>query len=433
MPALSDEQLRVTADVCVVGAGAAGLWAAQVAAAAGCRVVLLEKTRRTGTKVLASGGTKCNLTTTLGWQDAAALFGTRGERFLRRAFRTLPPDAVRDRFEEWGVRTEVAPLEKIFPSSGKAVHVRDALERAVDHAGVRTITEAPVADLERTSDGWRVMTMGGGEVRASRVVLSPGGMSYPSTGTTGDGYPWLEALGCEMVEPVPALVPLTSSDTSITDLTGIALQEVVARLLDDRGKTLGARERPVLFTHHGVSGPGAMDHSVHVAREVASARREGRAPRAFRLSLDLLPNLDRDEVRALLIDAAGRPGAPRIGRVLPAELPKRLVAVISAQAGLPETDPRAGELNKSQRHALVEVLKGFSVPIDGTLGFDKAEVTAGGLALREVDPGTMAVKRHPGLYACGEILDLAGPIGGLNFQSAFATAELAGRAVAENG
>lgn len=418
-----------TRRIVIVGAGAAGLWAAARAARAlgPGAVLVLEKTPRAGTKVLASGGTRCNLTTTLDARGAGELFGRDGARFLQTALRVLPPHAVREHFAALGVATEEAPLEKVFPTSGRARDVRDALESDARAAGSEFRFDAGVASLEPTDGAWRVVTVAGDEWRAARVVLCPGGTSYARTGTTGDGYAWLTALDLPVVEPVPALVPLTSPAAWARDLAGIAVQDVEARLLDDAGRTLARRRRPVLFTHQGVSGPGAMDVSEPVARALARARRTRAPAPAFTLALDLVPDLEREALRALLIDAAGRTGAPALARVLPVELPKRLMARVAAQAGLGEADLRPNRLDKAARHALVEALKGLAVPIDGTLGFDAAEVTAGGLALTHVEPGTMRVRGHAGLYACGEILDLTGPIGGLNFQAAFATAELAAR------
>jgi predicted Rossmann fold flavoprotein len=417
------------AAVCVVGAGAAGLWAAARAARAGARVLLLEKTPRTGTKVLASGGTRCNLTTTLDARAAAELFGREGARFLGPAFRALSPADVRARFAALGVETVEEPLEKIFPKSGSAREVRDALLRDAEASGATIRCGAGVERIAPLGDGigsggWEVLLANGSRVECARLVLSPGGKSYARTGTTGDGYPWLAALGLPIVEPVPALVPLASPAAWVRELSGIAVQDVEARLVDPEGRTLGKRRRPVLFTHQGLSGPGAMDLSAPVAR----AEAEGRVD-LHHLRLDLAPDLDREALRALLVEAAGRPGAPGLTRVLAQALaeplPRRLVEVVASEAGLGATDPRPNGLDRASRHRLVETLKGLDVPVERTLGFDQAEVTAGGLALTHVDPGTMRVRGFENLYACGEILDLQGPIGGLNFQSAFATAEIA--------
>ena len=420
---------EITVEVAVVGAGAAGLWAAALAARRGRNVLLLEKTPRTGTKVLASGGTRCNLTTTLEAGAAAELFGREGARFLAPAFRALPPAELRARFAELGVETVEEDLEKVFPRTGGARAVRDALENAARATGVGIRCDARVEGIARREGGWDVRTAGGGTVRCAKLVVCPGGKSYARTGTTGDGYGWLADLGLPIIEPVPALVPLSSPAAWVRDLAGVSLQEVEARIVDAGNRTLGRRRRPVLFTHQGVSGPGAMDLSTPVARAEAEARRKGRRAPVFHLVLDLVPDLDREALRELFVAAAGAGGSPSIARVLPSPPPRRILDVVARRARLESGDVRANRLDRESRHLLVETLKGLPVEIDGTLGFDKAEVTAGGLALTHVDPGTMRVRGQANLYACGEILDLAGPVGGLNFQAAFATAELAARSL----
>jgi predicted Rossmann fold flavoprotein len=414
-------------EIAIVGAGAAGLWAAGRAARAGRDVLLLEKTPRTGTKVLASGGTHCNLTTTLDARAAGELFGPEGARFLAPALRALSPHDLRSRFAELGVETVEAPLEKVFPKTGRARDVRDALEREARAAGARLVCDAGVLSIARSHSVWRAELHDGRSVVCRRLILCPGGMSYPRAGTTGDGYRWLADLRLPIVEPVPALVPLSSGAAWVHELTGIAMQDVEVKLRDRERRACGARRRPLLFTHRGVSGPGAMDLSVHVARAEAIARKRGESKPEMTLEIDLLPDIPRETLRDLLIEAAGRRGAPTISRVLPTVLPRRLVQAVAHEAGLAAADPRAASLDRAARHRLVESVKSLAVPIDGTLGFDAAEVTAGGLALTQVDSGTMRVRGCDGLYVCGELLDLAGPIGGLNFQAAFATAELAAR------
>ena len=414
-------------ELVIVGAGAAGLWAAARCAQGGAGTLLLEKRDRTGTKILASGGSRCNLTTTLNAERAGRLFGTRGERFLRPALRTLSPQDVCARFAELGVDTVAAPLEKVFPASQNARDVRDALESAARGAGCEIQFHATVGQLEPDSrGGWAVQLTNGATVLAERLLLSSGGQSYPDTGTTGDGYAWLRALDLEVVPPVPALVPLSSPEQWVRELTGVALQDCEVRLVDGSGKEHGRRARPLLFTHSGLSGPAAMDLSGIVAREHESAARMGAPPPRFAILVDLMPLRSREELRVLLIDSAARSGALRLQPALGGDLPRRLVAAVCRQAHV-APNGSVQDLSKSQRHEVIEALKGLRVEIDGTAGFDAAEVTRGGLALRECNPRTMQVNAHPGLYVCGELLDVDGPIGGLNFQSAFATAELAAR------
>ena len=349
------------ADIVIIGAGAAGLWAAARAARFDRRVLVLEKTPRTGTKVLASGGTHCNLTTTLEARAAGELFGPEGARFLKTALRALSPADLRAHFENLGVETVEAPLEKIFPKSGRARDVRDALERDARTAGANIVCDAGVERIEpigrepaRGALGWRVEITDGRSFDCRRLIVCPGGMSYPRTGTTGDGYRWLAELDLPIIEPVPALVPLSSPEKWVHELSGIAVQDVEARIVDAAKRVHGRRRRPVLFTHRGVSGPGVMDLSVHVARAEAIAQTRGATSAAFALELDLAPDHSREELRALLIDVAGRSGAPTLSRALPVILPKRLVHAITRQAQLQEADPRINGLDRAARHRIVE-------------------------------------------------------------------------------
>ena len=394
-------------EICILGAGAAGLWAAAACARHGADTLVLEKTPRTGTKVLSSGGTRCNLTTSLDADLAARCFGA-GHNFIRPALRNLSPQQVRDRFEALGVRTKVEPeFQKVFPVSDSAREVRDALEQDARKAGARFTLNAGATGIAPSEGGWLVQTAVG-PVHCAKLLLCTGGKSYPKTGTTGDGYPWLRALGLKVVDPVPALVPLSSPAPWVHLLSGIAVDGEL-RI----GKA--RRRRPVLFTHRGLSGPAAMDLSEQVTQ---GQQREAR--------LDFLPDLDWEALRMRLVEGASLIGSPRLASVLP--LPRRVVEMLADQAQLSSSNPPLNQLNKGERHRLVEAVKGLRIPISGSLGFDKAEVTAGGLALKEVNRLTMEAKKLSGLYVFGEILDLHGPIGGFNFQAAFSTAELTANA-----
>ncbi len=372
--------------------------------------MVLEKTPRAGTKVLASGGTRCNLTTSLAPRAAAQRFGTGAARFLAPAFKTMPPTAVREHFDRLGVPTKVEPgLDKVFPVSDSAKDVRDALLRDALQAGARFAYERPVVEVAPHEGGWHVQTTQG-PVWCRTLVLCAGGRSYPKSGTQGDGYPWLRSLDLEVVHPVPGLAALVSPASWVHALSGLTVDAEV-RVGKQRER------RPVLFTHTGLSGPGAMDQAEAVHR----------AGGLVHVRLDLLPDVPLDALRDRLVEAAGRAGSPRLASLLP--LPRRLLEAVAARAGLTESNLPANRLDRRARHRVLEQLKGLEVPISGSRGWHHAEVTAGGLALHEVDRRTMGVKAHPGLYVIGELLDLQGPIGGLNFQAAFAAAELAARSI----
>jgi hypothetical protein len=300
----------------------------------------------------------------------------------------------------------------------RAYDVAAALLTRARDAGAVVRTATPVTALARTPAGWRVLTPRGA-VQAPRVLVAVGGRSYPRTGTTGDGYAWLAALGHTITPLAPALAPLVVDVAWVRALAGIAI-EVVARAVDTSGRVLTERRRPLLFTHGGLSGPAAMD----VSRWFDLPWPAGSRPR---LLLDFLPGEDEAGVRAALDAACAQPGP--VWRALPGALPERLRRGLCEAAGLDATSAARG-LSRQQRHALVQALKRLELPVAGTRGFEHAEVTAGGVALDEIDPGTMASRLHPGLFVAGELLDLDGPIGGFSFQAAFATAELAGRALA---
>jgi len=405
-------------DVVVIGGGAAGLWAAGTAAARGRRVLLLEKNRRVGVKIHASGGGHCNLTTTLPVPAVIDAFGREGGRFLAGSLRRLPPLELRRRFEELGVPTEEAELEKVWPVSRRAGDVVDALVRRAAQAGARTATEAPCVGVEREGDGFRVRTPRG-DVLVPRVLVTVGGRSYPKTGTTGDGYPWLEALGHTITRCVPALAPLVLELPWLRALAGIAEQDARVSVVES-GRTIAERRRPILCTHTGLSGPGPMD--------VSRWFELGDPAHPPLLRVDWLPDLAEDRVRASLDAALAARGGERLARCVPGELPARLVEALCLAVGV---DPgvRASGTPKAARHAVVLALKRLELPVAGTRGFDFAEVTAGGVALPEVDPSTMASRLVPGLFVAGEILDVDGPIGGFNFQSAFSTGEAAGLSI----
>lgn len=408
-------------DVLVVGAGAAGLWAAGTAAARGRRVLLLEKNPRVGVKILASGGGHCNLTTTLPVPAVLDAFGRDQGRFLGPSVRRLPPLALRAAFDALGVPTREGELEKVWPVSHRARDVVDALVRRAADAGVETRTSSPCLELTRRDGGFLVRTPTA-TVTAPRVIVTSGGASYPRAGTTGDGYRWLAALGHTIVTPVPALAPLVVDVPAVRALTGISVADARVRVVED-GATRGDRRRPVLFTHTGLSGPGPMD----VSRWFERARADGEPSRPT-LHVDFAPALDERALRDGLDASIAASPSARLGAALPLALPDRLLRVLALGGGI-DPDRRAGETPRAVRHAWVHAIKDVVWPVAGTRGFDFAEVTAGGVALDEVEGGTMESRRVPGLFLAGEILDVDGPIGGFNFQAAFSTGETAGRSV----
>jgi predicted Rossmann fold flavoprotein len=415
-------------DAIIVGGGAAGLFAAGTAAARGRKVLVLEKNNKAGVKILMSGGTRCNITHHCDNRKIAEAFGKNGRVLLSVLSRLSPQDIVQ-LMEHEGVPTKVEDTGKVFPVSDRAIDVRDAIVRRLAREGASLVTGAAVQSVRKLpveNAGFEVVVQihdnATTTLTAESVLLTTGGLSYSGCGTTGDGYPWAESMGHTITPLRPALTPLLSNEAWVHDLSGITLDdaEVTARVQGADTKQIKL-ERAVsrgglLWTHFGCSGPTAMN--------VSRCFSDMDQPYAASMAVDLLPDLSREACEQWLLDAA-KESNRTITNVLSQRIPKRLATALVAIAGS-SNDVHTSELSKKLRNGLVERLKALQVPIHGTRGYPKAEVTAGGVALGEVNFQDMQSRKTPGLYFAGEILDLDGPIGGFNFQAAWSTGHAAG-------
>ncbi|MEO0481070.1 MAG: aminoacetone oxidase family FAD-binding enzyme [Planctomycetota bacterium] len=402
-------------DVVVIGAGAAGLMAAAEAAARGRRVVLLEKNKRPGLKILISGGGRCNLTTTRSGPDLEAQYGRARGRFLRHALRSFTPVQLRTLVEKSGVPLQEEDLEKIFPVSRKAADILGVFVERAAQAGAELRLECPMLGVDRDGDpegGPLIVHTPRGTIRCTSIVLATGGLSYPKTGATGDGYPIARQFGHDLVDSVPALAPLQVDEPWLLDLHGIVLDAEI-EVCDPTGRSMVKRRRPCLITHRGLSGPAPMDVSG------AIEERHGEA----QLRLDVCPDLESQEIDSSLLEAARTHGRRSVHTALPEHLPERFRHALVAKAG---AGGSLAELGKNARKRLVVDLKRLVLRCERSIGFHAAEVTRGGVVLGQVDAKTMRSRLDPRLFLCGEILDIDGPIGGFNFQAAFATGRLAG-------
>jgi len=403
-------------DAVVIGAGAAGLMAATHAAERGRRVLLLEKGKKPGVKILMSGGTRCNITHDCDARGIVAAFGPNG-KFLHSALAALGPRETVAYFNDEGVATKREETGKIFPVSDRAIDVLDALLRRLHRSGATLATVEPVTDLRPLPDGGFRVTTAQRNLTAERVLITTGGKSYPGCGTTGDGYGFATTFGHTIVPTRPALVPLTVQAAWVGELRGITMPDVNLKVTD-AGKPLSARRGSMLFAHFGLTGPAPLD----VSRAVSGHR----TPASLTLEMDLLPDEPEPAFDDFLRAESLASGKKHLAVVMADKLPRRVCDQLLALAGH-APDRRAAALSKPDRQKLVAAVKRLSVPLRGTLGFEKAEVTAGGVSLDEVDSRTMQSKRAAGLYLAGEVLDLDGWIGGYNFQSAWSTGWLAGR------
>lgn len=406
-------------EVVVIGAGAAGYLAAVRAAHRGLRTVLVEKNRKPAVKILMSGGTRCNITQATDRAGIVAAFGPQG-RFLHSALAALGPEELVALLEAEGVPTKVEPTGKVFPVSDRAIDVAAALGRMLDRSGAELRLDEPVLEIVRYEQGFSVRTTRS-LLLATKLIVTSGGQSYPGCGTTGDGYAWAKSLGHRIVPPRPALVPLVSDIRWVTELRGVTVPDVMVKIHEaDDPKPPAQSRGSFLFTHFGLSGPVVMDVSRAVTERPDASD--------WQAVCDFVPDRTDAQLVQQLLGEAATGGKRTAIAVVAAWLPKRLAEALVAQAGLP-AERRVAEITKAERQQLVRALKRTSIPIRGSLGFKKAEVTAGGVDLTEVDSRTMQSKLVPGLYFAGEILDLDGPIGGYNFQAAFSTGWLAGESV----
>jgi predicted Rossmann fold flavoprotein len=311
---------------------------------------------------------------------------------------------------------------KVFPASDRAVDVLGALLRRLERSGASLRTHCPALSVDGLPDGGFSIATAHGEIRSKRVIVASGGVSYPGCGTTGDGYTIARRFGHSIIDPKPALVPIRVDAPWVTDLRGLTIPDAMACVIDAAGARLLTRREAVLFAHFGLTGPAILD----VSR--AATRHE--APTTLLLSLDLEPDR-RVEVIDAELQTASRAGKHLIVNLLPNHLPRRLAEAVVAAVGIP-LDRRGPDLSRDERRRLVAGLKGLSIPISGTLGFAKAEVTSGGVRLDEVDSARLESRLQPGLHFIGEVLDLDGLIGGYNFQAAWSTGWLAGEVAASS-
>lgn len=427
-------------DAIILGAGAAGLFAAIRAAERGRRVVLLEKNRKPGVKILMSGGTRCNLTNARGLRNLRVVtgpidpahdprqargarsiqqaFGESGGKFLGPALRGFSVEDSVAFFENEGVATKIEGNGKVFPASDRAVDVVDAIVRRLERSGAVLRVSCPALSVAWEGDRFVVATPAG-PMMAPRLIVAVGGQSYPGCGTCGDGYGIARGFGHTIREPKPALVPLRLGADWVAGLRGISVPDARASVIGPDGQSLQERREAVLFAHFGLTGPAILDISRAVARH---ERIE-----SLQLELDFAPDLRVEQIDAALASAC-RVGRAAVVGLLPGALPRRLGEALMSAVGVPP-DRVGPELTREERRRLAGGVKGLRIPILGTLGFAKAEVTSGGVRLDEVDPQTLESRLRPGLHFAGEVLDLDGLIGGYNFQAAWSTGWLAGESV----
>ena len=401
-------------DGIVVGGGPAGMFAAITAAQRGQKVLLLERNDRLGKKLLITGKGRCNVTNNCSAQEVLQNTPRNG-RFLYSAMTAYPPERIIQFLEEKGCPLKTERGNRVFPRSDKAQSVLEVLRSELRRLGVITQT-ARVTEL-LTQDG-KIIGIQAGQERwhANWVILATGGASYPTTGSTGDGYHMARTLGHIIVEPEGNLVPLKTQGNDAPDMQGLSLRNCGVKLVNAKGKVLYKDFGELLFTHFGVSGPTVLSASCHLKGD------------GCRLVIDLKPALEDNKLDERILRDMEMYKNRSMENALTDLLPRSMIPVVLRRL---EIDPQmqANSLTKQKRRAMVELLKGFDLEITGKRPVAEAIITSGGVKISQVDPKTMESKLVQGLYFAGEILDCDAYTGGFNLQIAWATAYAAGNAV----
>jgi len=409
----------------VIGGGAAGMLAAYAAAQNGNQVVLLEKNEKLGKKVYITGKGRCNVTNAC---DTEELFKNiiSNPKFLYSSIYNFDNNAIIELLENYGCRTKIERGDRVFPVSDHASDVITALNRALKsndvdirlHTAVTELIMAEQQDEARTCIKG-VKTQKGEEILADAVIVCTGGISYPSTGSTGDGYLFAEKAGMNIIEPKPALVPLECEENWCKELMGLSLRNVQVTLMDGK-KQLFQDFGEMLFTHFGVSGPIILSASSQYVKKHYGNK--------LQLYIDLKPALDFEQLDKRVIRDFEENINKQFKNAVNGLFPSKLVPVMIRLSGI-DPDKKVNEISKEERQRFVKLIKNLPLTINGTRSFLEAIITQGGVDVKEINPSTMESKKVKGLYFAGEVLDLDAVTGGFNLQIAWSTGYLAGNSI----
>lgn len=391
--------------VAVVGGGAAGMFASIFAAGNGNEVHVFEKNEKLGKKLFITGKGRCNVTNAA---DVETLLSNvrANPKFLYSAFYGCSNEVVMDFFEKEGCRLKVERGDRVFPLSDHSSDIIATLERAMKKAGVKIHLQHEVKSLEELKG-------------FDSIIVATGGMSYQSTGSTGDGFRFAKDLGLKVTELTPGLVPFNIEGEIPKMLQGLSLKNVTAAIYDGK-KELYKDFGEMLFTHFGVSGPLILTGSSFVSKQIKKG--------PLRLVIDLKPALTKEQLDARLLREFEEGKNKQFKNVLGSLFPSKLIPVMIDLSGI-EPEKKVNEISRAERERFIDLIKGFELTITSLRGWNEAIITRGGVSVKEINPSTMECKDHPGIYFVGEVLDLDAKTGGFNLQIAWSTAYLAGISV----
>ena len=402
--------------VFVIGGGPAGMIAAANAAKNGHIVTLFERNEKLGKKLYITGKGRCNVTNVAD-RDSFFEHVLRNPRFLYSAFSHFDNKDIMERIEHAGVPLKTERGGRVFPVSDKSSDILRACEKMVRESGVNVRLNTRVDEVLTQDGAVSGVRIGSQNLSCDAVVVATGGISYPQTGSTGDGYDFARATGHGVEEPVASLVPLVTEECWPRELAGLTLKNITLTA-EKKGKTVFSELGELLFTHFGISGPLVLSLSGVIAGQ----------PAGTRLSIDLKPALSREQLDARLVRDLQEGARQQVKTALHALLPQRLLEIVLELAKIDGALP-VGQLNKAMRLQLVEMLKALPLTVSGARGLNEAVITRGGVSVKDVNASTMESKRVKGLYFAGEVLDIDATTGGYNLQIAWSTGALAGDSI----
>lgn len=404
-------------DVVVIGGGPAGMLAAGTAGARGRRTLLLEKNEKLGKKLFITGKGRCNITNTADFDEFMKNI-PKNSKFFYSAFNGFSNQELIELLNKLGLKTKVERGGRVFPESDKSSDVLKALDKYLLSNGVSVRLQAKLRDITAENGEIRDVTLESGEViQCSSVVLCTGGMSYPQTGSTGEGYGFAKKLGHTVSPLLPSLVPLVTKEDYIKELQGLSLKNVAIKAVVD-GKAVFDDFGEMLFTHFGLTGPIILSASFYVVDQVRKGRN-------VKIVIDLKPALSEEEMDKRLLRDFEKNYNKQFKNALDELLPQKMIPVIVSLSDISETK-EVHQITKAERKNLVKLLKGFECTVTDTRPIAEAIVTSGGISLKEINPKTMESKLVKGLYFSGEVMDLDAFTGGFNLQIAFSTGYAAG-------
>lgn len=405
--------------VIVIGGGAAGMMAAIGAAYNGNTVELLEKNDRLGKKIFITGKGRCNITNASDIQNHFENI-MRNSKFLYSAYNNFSYEDICNMIESTGVKTKIERGNRVFPESDKSSDVIWALSKMMKDIGVNVHLNKEVINVEADLTGVKIKCQDNKTFAGDKCIIATGGLSYPSTGSTGDGYKFAKNMGHTIEETYPSLVPFNIKEEYCKSLQGLSLKNVTLTIKDENGKVHYNEMGEMLFTHFGISGPLVLSASAYLSDKLKKHKYVG--------YIDLKPALDEEMLDKRILKDFQNGINKNFNNAIEKLLPKKMIPVIIE---LTKINPykKVHEITKEERENLIKIIKNLPVHISGTRGYNEAIITKGGVSVKEINPKTMESKIVPNIYFVGEVLDLDAMTGGYNLQIAWSTGYLAGNSI----